>query len=63
MTNVFYMTVKQLLERVAPVLVDKIAVQHLLSYVDQALKNDPDILEELGSANAPERGLKLLHVR
>lgn len=61
MTNVFYMTVKQLLERVAPVLIDRIAVQCLLTYVDEALQRTSDIFEEVMPLKAPERGLKLLH--
>lgn len=60
MTNIFYMTVKQLLERIAPVLIDHHAVLHLINLVEQALENDEAFCDEIGSTNAAERGLKLL---
>ncbi|GAB6027135.1 hypothetical protein CHUAL_013897 [Chamberlinius hualienensis] len=61
MTNVFYMTVKQLLERVAPVLIDKNAIQILVTCVEKVMNNDTAMLEEVDSPKALERGLRLLH--
>ena len=63
MTNLYYGTVKQLLERVSSVMIDREATQHLVAYVKQALQHGP-ILSELGlePTAAAERGLRLLYV-
>ena len=47
MTNLYYGTVKQLLERVASVMVDREATEHLIDLVKEALEDGP-IVEELG---------------
>lgn len=59
MTNVYYMTVKQLLERIAPVLIDASAVKELINLVSESLGGECSI-EDIGPL-AAERGLKLLH--
>ncbi|XP_059079430.1 sister chromatid cohesion protein PDS5 homolog B-B-like isoform X2 [Tigriopus californicus] len=63
MTNLYYGTVKQLLERISSVMVDDVAIRELAGLVQEAL-NAGDILEELGldSSRAGERGLRLLMV-
>jgi sister-chromatid-cohesion protein PDS5 len=66
MTNLYYGTVKQLLERVASVMVDRESIEHLCQFVKEALEDGP-ILEELGlqhvgRINPGERGLRLLLV-
>jgi sister-chromatid-cohesion protein PDS5 len=63
MTNLYYNTIKQLLERISSVMIDREAVQILVRLVEDAL-NDGEILEELGlnSETAGERGLRLLFV-
>ena len=63
MTNLYYGTVKQLLERVSSVMIDREATQRLVAYVKQALQHGP-ILSELGlePTAAAERGLRLLYV-
>ena len=38
MTNLYYGTVKSLLERVSSVMVDKEAIAHLLAYVKEAIQ-------------------------
>jgi len=62
-TNLYYGTVKQLLERISSVMIDREATQHLVSYVKQALQHG-EILTELGlePTEAAERGLRLLYV-
>ena len=47
MTNLYYGTVKQLLERVASVMVDREATENLIDFVKEALEDGP-IVEELG---------------
>ena len=47
MTNLYYGTVKQLLERVASVMVDRESTEHLIDFVKEALEDGP-IVEELG---------------
>ncbi len=61
-TNLYYGTVKQLLERISSLMVDRGAIEHLVGHVKDAL-NGGLILEELGvkdSLQAGERGLRLL---
>ncbi|XP_071446886.1 sister chromatid cohesion protein PDS5 homolog A isoform X2 [Hetaerina americana] len=63
MTNLYYNTVKMLLERISSVMVDKEALKILVGYVEQCLKGGP-LIEEIGlnPGTAGERGLKLLYV-
>ncbi|XP_050356036.1 sister chromatid cohesion protein PDS5 homolog B isoform X3 [Nymphalis io] len=63
MTNLYYNTVKMLLERVSSVMVDHESLLILVGYVEGAVRGvDPSIAEECGIdvARAAERGLKLL---
>jgi sister-chromatid-cohesion protein PDS5 len=63
MTNLYYNTIKQLLERISSVMIDREAIQILVKLVQEAL-NGGDIVEELGlnPETAGERGLRLLFV-
>jgi len=63
MTNLYYGTVKQLLERISSVMVDREAIQLLVKVIKEALDNGP-VIEELGlnQDTAGERGLRLLFV-
>ena len=63
MTNLYYGTVKQLLERISSVMVDREAIQLLVKLVKDSLDNG-DIVEELNLdvETASERGLRLLFV-
>ena len=63
MTNLYYGTVKQLLERISSVMVDREAIQLLVKVVKEALYQG-EVVEELGlnPDNAGERGLRLLFV-
>ena len=64
--NAVYMTVKALLERMAPVLIDGMAVSALLGLVDASIKsslNDEDEAETVTDAEDPVgAGMKLLLV-
>lgn len=61
MTNLYYNTVKMLLERVSSVMVDHEAVRILVGYVEDCLRGGNSI-DEVGlhPATAGDRGLKLL---
>lgn len=59
-TNSFYMIVKQLLERVAPVMIDLAGIKQLLHYIKDSLFGAGDIDIQLGLFNSAERGLMLL---
>ncbi|CAG4939387.1 unnamed protein product [Colias eurytheme] len=63
MTNIYYNTVKMLLERVSSVMVDHDSLLILVGYVEGAVRGtDTSIAEECGIdiKKAAERGLKLL---
>ncbi|KFM69553.1 Sister chromatid cohesion protein PDS5-like protein, partial [Stegodyphus mimosarum] len=59
-TNSFYMIVKQMLERVAPVMIDLAGIRQLLHYIRDSLMGPGDIDIQLGLFNSAERGLQLL---
>lgn len=61
MTNLYYNTVKMLLERISSVMVDQQALKILVGYVEDCLKGG-NLIEEVGlhPNTAGERGLKLL---
>jgi sister chromatid cohesion protein PDS5 len=65
MTNLYYNTIKQLLERISSVMIDREAVRILVKLVQEALDGG-EIVEELGlldtAETAGERGLRLLFV-
>jgi len=63
--NAMYMTVKILLERTAPVLIDGLAITSLLKLVDNAVasKMSSDETAIIDVPNAVESGMKLLLVR
>ncbi|PSN32596.1 hypothetical protein C0J52_15180 [Blattella germanica] len=61
MTNLYYNTVKMLLERISSVMVDHQALKLLVGYIEDCLKGG-NLIEEVGlhPNTAGERGLKLL---
>lgn len=61
-TNSFYVIIKQMLERVAPVMVDSAGVKQILAYVRDSLLGPGDIDIHLGVTSSALRGLQLLHV-
>merc|ERR1719319_102196 len=63
MTNLYYGTIKQLLERISSVMIDREAIQHLVGLVKETLRNGPILSEmELDPGVATERGLRLILV-
>ncbi|GLV36490.1 precocious dissociation of sisters 5 [Carabus blaptoides fortunei] len=61
MTNLYYNTVKMLLERASSVMIDHEAIRILIRYVEECLEGG-NIIEEIGlnPGTAGDRGLKLL---
>lgn len=59
--NVFYMTIKALLERIAPVMIDYDSILQILRYVDDSVRGLGEIDDEIGIKGS-ERGLQLLLV-
>lgn len=63
MTNLYYNTVKMLLERIASVMVDKKSVEILVTLIEECMHGGTVIDEvNLPAESAGERGLKLLSV-
>ena len=64
MTNLYYGTVKQLLERISSVMVDREAIQFLVKLIRDAVDPKKTVVEEMGldPETAGERGLRLLFV-
>ena len=60
MTNHMYATTKALLERVAPVQIDVLAIKALMKYIDDAVRGLGEICDEI--KNAQEIGMKVLVV-
>ncbi|KAH8252376.1 hypothetical protein KR038_010787 [Drosophila bunnanda] len=62
-SNLYYNTVKMLIERVASVMVDKESIGVLISLIEQCIEGGP-MCDEIGISRqeAGERGLKLLSV-
>lgn len=63
MTNLYFNTVKMLLERISSVMIDSVALEHLIGYVEDCLKGGNSI-EEIGlnPSTAGERGVRLIQV-
>lgn len=63
MTNLYYNTVKMLLERIASVMVDKKSIEILVGLIEDCM-NGGSVIEEvsLPPESAGERGLKLLSI-
>ncbi|KAH0539698.1 sister chromatid cohesion protein PDS5 homolog B isoform X1 [Cotesia glomerata] len=63
MTNLYYNTIKMLLERVSSVTIDEEAIRILIGYVEDCLKGG-NTIEEIGlnPNNAGEKGLRLLMI-
>lgn len=64
MTNIYYNTVKMLLERIASVMVDETSIGVLIVLIEDCMHGGGDVNEEVGlpAEIAGERGLKLLSV-
>nr|CAH0110668.1 unnamed protein product [Daphnia galeata] len=65
MTNLYYNTVKLLMERISSVLIDKDAVTYLVQNVESCLRRDEGMMAEdigIDPETAGEKGLRLLFV-
>ncbi|XP_054711226.1 sister chromatid cohesion protein PDS5 homolog B-like [Uloborus diversus] len=61
-TNSYYVIIKQLFERIAPVMIDKQGIKHLISFIKDSLLGDGAIDAELHLESSAHRGLELLIV-
>lgn len=59
-TNSFYMIIKNLMERVAPIMIDHAGLLVLFEYVSESLLDDGDDFLKFGIANSSRRGLELI---
>jgi len=59
-TNSFYCIIKQLMERIAPVLIDYQGLIQLFDYVHDSLLGNGDYDSQLGLQNSSKRGLQLI---
>lgn len=61
-TNSFYMIIKQLMERIAPIMIDHEGLLMLFNFVSDSLIGDGEIDNQMGLRNSGIRGLQLIHV-
>lgn len=61
-TNSFYVIIKQLMERIAPIMVDHEGLLILFNYVSDSLIGDGELDMLMGLPNSARRGLQLIHV-
>lgn len=59
-TNSFYMIIKNLMERVAPIMIDHEGILMLFSFVSDSLLGDGELDSKMGIANSSKRGLELI---
>uniref|UniRef100_A0A1L8DX47 Putative sister chromatid cohesion complex cohesin subunit pds5 n=1 Tax=Nyssomyia neivai TaxID=330878 RepID=A0A1L8DX47_9DIPT len=64
MTNLYYNTIKMLLERIASVMVDKASIEVLVGLIEDCMHLGEEVCKEVGlpAESAGERGLNLLSV-
>ncbi|GAB0090696.1 pds5 [Sergentomyia squamirostris] len=64
MSNLYYNTIKMLLERIASVMVDKASIEILVGLIEDCMHGGEAVCKEVGlpEESAGERGLKLLSV-
>ncbi|KAF7494831.1 Sister chromatid cohesion protein PDS5 -like protein B [Sarcoptes scabiei] len=61
-TNSFYMTIKQLMERIAPIMIDHQGLLMLFNYVSDSLIGDGELDAQMNLHNSAVRGLHLIHI-
>jgi len=59
-TNSFYVIIKHLMERIAPVMVDHSGLLMLFNYVSDSLLGEGELDTQLGIENSARRGLQLI---
>lgn len=61
-TNSFYMIIKQLMERIAPIMIDHQGLLMIFNYVSDSLIGDGELDGQMGLHNSAIRGLQLIEV-
>jgi len=59
-TNSFYMIIKNLMERVAPIMIDHDGILLLFNFVSDSLLGDGELDSRMGIASSSRRGLELI---
>lgn len=59
-TNSFYMIIKNLMERIAPIMIDHEGILLLFSFVSDSLLGDGELDSKMGITNSAKRGLELI---
>lgn len=59
-TNSFYVIIKNLMERVAPIMIDHEGILTLFNFVSDSLLGDGELDSKLGITNSAKRGLELI---
>lgn len=59
-TNSFYMIIKNLMERVAPIMIDHEGILQIFNFVSDSLIGDGELDSKMGTANSAKRGLELI---
>lgn len=59
-TNSFYVIIKNLMERVAPIMIDHDGILMLFNFVSDSLLGDGELDSKLGITNSAKRGLELI---
>lgn len=62
-TNSFYMIIKQLMERIAPIMLDYEGLLMLFNFVSDSLIGDGELDAQMNLSNSAIRGLQLIQVR
>ncbi|XP_003748624.1 sister chromatid cohesion protein PDS5 homolog B [Galendromus occidentalis] len=60
-TNSFFVTIKQMLERIAPVVIDSSGIKQIFEYVQDSLRGNGEIDVQCNVSQSGYRGLELLH--
>ena len=61
-SNAYFLIIKQLLERIANLMIDQDGIKDLVKYVKNSLLGDCALEAELGLENSSQRGVELLWV-
>lgn len=59
-TNSFYMIIKNLMERIAPIMIDHEGLLTIFTYISDSLLGDGELDTKLGLQNSAKRGLELI---
>lgn len=59
-TNSFYMIIKNLMERVAPIMIDHEGILMIFNFVSDSLLGDGELDSKMGLTNSAKRGLELI---